>query len=101
MRAEAAALDGEIASAEEADEGLVEAPSVLGRGGAAEVGATAMSHVAVEGELRHGEERAADLAERAVHLARLVIEHPQLGELAGEELGIAGMILTADPEQRH
>ena len=62
------------------------ATSGLGRAGPRRP--PALAHVAVERELRHHEDLAADLGEREVHLPGVVGEHPQVRDLLGQPLGL-------------
>src|SRR5208282_445636 len=74
-RAELTRLDFNIASAGEREKVLVEAARFVGRGGFDERWAAAGVGVGEQRELRHDQHRAADLGERAVHLAGVVGEY--------------------------
>jgi len=57
-----------------------------------------MTNVAVQRELRHHEDRSADIGERALHPAGL-LEDPQSGDLRGEALAILGTIVQSDTQE--
>ena len=62
-------------------------------------GPAALPHVAVQGELRNHEELAADVAQRAVHLAGLVFEHAEVHDLLGQAVVLAERVVLADAHQ--
>ncbi len=57
-------------------------------------------YVAVERELRHDEDLATDLGERAVHLAPVVLEHPQVHDLLRKPVVLAEGVLRPDADQQ-
>jgi hypothetical protein len=50
--------------------------------------------------LGHDEDLAADLGERAVHLALLVFEHPEMEHLLGQPVVLAEPIVLADAHEQ-
>src|SRR5712692_4943549 len=96
--AEPALKDLETAAAERSAEPLEEPFSELRRGGRREVGSAAMTSVAVQRELRDGEHRAADVRERALHLAGL-FENAKAGDLRGEAFAVLRTVVRADAEE--
>ncbi len=59
----------------------------------------ALAHVGAQGELADHEHAAAHVQDRAVHLAGVVLEDPQVRDLAGEEGGFALAVAVLDAEQ--
>ena len=70
------------------------AGAAVGEGGAA-----AVTAVGVQRELRHHEERSADVVQRAVHLSGVVVEDAQPEHLAAEELGLRRRVTRRDAHQ--
>ena len=62
-------------------------------------GTAAAAGVAVERELRDHQDRAADLERGEVHLARRVVEDPQVGDLVRQGVGVRGPVVAPDGEQ--
>ena len=54
-----------------------------------------------QGELRHGEDRTANLVEPAVHPAGVVLEHTQRGHLAGRAPSRLEAVADLDPDEDH
>src|ERR671935_1341412 len=77
----------------------VEAIGLLGWGGGDEARAAATRGVGVEGELGDDEGFAGDVEEAQVGLAVLVAEDTELGDLIGETLGGALVVVGADAEE--
>ena len=63
--------------------------AISGGGGAVPRRPAALADVPVQRELRHDEDLAPDVGERQVHLALVVLEHPQADHLLGQPLGLA------------
>ena len=68
---------------------------------AGEVRATAVAGVAVERELRHGEDGTSDIGKRARHLARIVVEDAKPCDLGGEPLAVFRPVIRADADEDH
>jgi hypothetical protein len=58
-----------------------------------------VARVAIERELRHGEDCAADIRKRALHPARL-FEDAETGDLRGEPFAVLGTVIRPDPDER-
>src|SRR5256712_13794787 len=83
---------------EHATEGIEETvPDIGGRGGR-EIGSATMTGVAVQGELGDHQDRAAHVAERALH-PTILFKDTQASDLRREALAVLGSILDADAEQ--
>src|SRR5512139_2215995 len=81
------------------EEGLVEPAALLGRRGTGESRAPAGAAVPEKGELRDDEQGASGFDDGAVHLAVLVGENAQPGNLAGQPGHVAVPVAGGDPEQ--
>jgi hypothetical protein len=80
----------------------VEQPTAdVGRGGRGEIGAAAVTRIAVQRELGNHEHRPADVADRALQAPAVVIEYPQPGDLGGEALPVFRAIVRAYAEEDH
>ena len=100
VRAEDAALRRQALFGEQVEKALVEVLGNWGRGGLDEAGAAAFAAVAVQGELRDGEHAAADVENRAVHLALVVGEDAQVSALfSAEAQRLVVVALTEADEQ--
>jgi hypothetical protein len=93
-RAEPPALCAEL-RADSLDERL----GLLRRGGVDEARAVALTRVAVEREVRHDEDIAADVTHGQVHLAVVVLEHAQRRQLCGHLVGFGFAVACAYPEE--
>lgn len=72
---------------------------LLRRCGTREARAVALGGVREQRELAHDERLAADVEERVVEAAFLVLEDPQAGELAGEARGFLGRVPVSDADE--
>jgi hypothetical protein len=70
----------------------------LRRGGRGEIGSATVASVAIERELRHGEDHAADIGEAALHPPGF-LEDAQAGDLRGKSFAILGTVRRADPDE--
>src|SRR3954465_1839793 len=86
-RAEDPRLDGDSERPQLSAETLVELLGPLGRRRLREARPVSLRRVGDQRELGDHERRAADVQQRAVELAVLVLEDPQPDDLAGEPLG--------------
>ena len=84
---------------ERGTEVLVQRLGDLGRRGAGEARAIPLARVRDQRELAHDERLAADVEERAVEAAVLVLEDPQARDLSGEAFGRRQVIALRDPQQ--
>ena len=84
---------------ERVDHRVDERFGVLGRGGLDPARAAALGRVAVERELADHEHRSADVDDRAVHHAVVVVEDPQAGDLVGEPIGDADRVGVGDADE--
>ena len=82
--AEDAGRDRHAGGAQHRHEGLVELFGLGRRRRAGEARPVAPAGVGVEGELRDGEQLAAGVAQREVHVPLVVVEDPQGGDLGGQ-----------------
>lgn len=98
--AEDTALGFEALCGEDCEEVLVEGFGFFGRGGSSEAGAAALAAIAVEGELRDAEHAAADVEERAVHLALVVGKDAQVGALFGAEAQGLFVVARAEADEQ-
>ncbi len=73
----------------------------LRRRGFDEAGTASLARVGVKRELRNDQHAAAHLQRGAVHLARVVLEHPQICCLAGEQFRFGFGVAVRDADQRH
>ena len=84
---------------------LVEAqpdvPRMVGLSGRHVTRTVAPPHIAVQRELGDGQHLAAHVEYRAVHPALVVIEDPQIGDLAGRPIDLLGPVVIADRNQQH
>ena len=81
------------------DELFVQRDSDLRLGGAGEGGAVAFLGAGVKGELADHQHAAADLGERAVHQAIVVVKDAQPGDLAAEPLDVLGGVGVLNAEK--
>lgn len=100
LGAEAAGLDIRHAGgSKRRGEVLVEAVGDRGGGGRGEAGAAAARRVGVERELADDDRGTADVEDRAVRAAVLVLEDPQLRDAAGEAGRRRLVVVVADAKQ--
>ncbi len=72
----------------------------LGRGGPVPRGPPALADVAVQRELRNDQDLATHVGQRTVHLAVLVLEHPEVEDLLGQPVVLAEPVVGAHPNEQ-
>lgn len=95
VRLEDACLDANAGSSQRGDEFLVERFAEFGRSSQNEAGAAAAARVGVESELRDGENGAACVEKRAIHLSLVIIEDAEIDDFFGHRSGGGGGIFAA------
>ncbi len=102
VRAETAGLNRQtIFGAKTVIKVLIERFGELGACRLDKRGAVAVAHIAIERELRNGQNGTANIKNGAVHLARLVLENTQLSHLLGHIVGIRLGIGVGNADQKH
>src|SRR5215469_14087375 len=89
-----------IGAARAAEQVLEQRPGIPGLGSGAEARARALVGVRGQGELWHEEQSAVDLAQRAVHAAFGVREHPVAEQALAEALGGGAAVALRDADER-
>lgn len=78
----------------------IEVPSTgFRRRGPAEAGAQALTGISGQGELRHGEQRAAGVQQRAIHPPPVIRKDAIREHTLGEALGLSGTVMLLDGNQ--
>jgi len=72
----------------------------LGRGGPVPRGPPALADVAVQRELRNDQDLATHVRQRAVHLAVLVLEHPEVEDLLRQPVVLAEPVVGSHADEQ-